>query len=389
MGRRRIIAFLAASFLAPSLAAPTRAAGEVPELSVRDVVKKASLSTVRIEIFDKAGDMIGVGSGFFIAPHLVLTNAHVVDDLYSMRIVLNAPKRRVDPRPTILKFDDEADLALLRTDRIDAPPLPIDAGVPVETGQAVVVYGNEYEGEFLASEGIVRAGLAEEIVLSAPIHSGHSGSPVLDGQGRVIGINSASYGSSGISNMGIAIPLPIVAKFMKKPDTPRSFPWAEESLLWPGLWKSIWGFVSRSGESLFGLGAGLFSLYLKVASILLFMFILWKILGFTKRALMWLASKTAQPASAGKTAMTHVALVVWLVALIVAVFSGFYILACLIGPDEDGGLTGPLAVFAISCAVFRVTKRYHRLNRPGRKDGAGKPSAAATRIRKEAGAPAE
>lgn len=341
------------------------------ELSVRDVVKKAAASVVYIDLFDKAGDRIGGGSGFFIAPHRVLTNAHVVDELYSMQVVLRAPQERVDRQPKILKFDNDVDLALLEVGRIDAPPLPIDTVVPVEAGQPVVVYGNDYEGAHLASEGIVRACLDEEIVLSAAIHPGHSGCPVLNMEGRVMGIVARSYTRSDVSNMGFAIPLSLIQKFMKKPDAPRSFPWAGESLFWPHQWKAIWGFVSGLFGRVFKLGFALFGLYLKAASIFLLGFIGWRIAKLVKKALKSRKAFRGAPAPAARPLVAYFAFAFSLINAAIAFLAGLGSLAFLNDADTSADALTPAAVSLVAAFLCYVCWPYYRHYRPRQKPRSG------------------
>jgi len=389
MSKGRASIFLAAFVTAISVGRPAQGGGGAQNLSVLDVVKKAALSVVRIEIFDTAGDLVGSGTGFFIAPHQVLTNAHVVDELYSLRVVLNSPKKKVDSQPRLLKYDQDADLALLLVERIDAPPLPrLDPAIQIEIGQPVVVYGNDYEGVALASEGIVRACLDDEIIHSAPSHGGHSGSPVLDMEGRVIGVNSASYYRSGIANMGSAIRLSVIEEFLKKSEAPKTFPLAGESRFWARQWKSISGFFSRVFGGLFDLGATLFSLYLKAASILMLIFLGWKSGGIVKKARRRLRAKQAGSVQRANPIMAYMALFVWLMALIVSIFISIFVLVRITEPGSALDLIRCVVALAISYSISYFARHYYRQNRPGRKGARSEPSALPGTAN-GAGAPAE
>lgn len=376
MNKGRVFIFLATFLWAFSMGAPAQGGSGSPDLSVLDVVKKAAQSVVKIEIFDKAGDLVSSGTGFFIAPNMVLTNAHVVEDLYSLQVVLNSPKKKSDPQPKLLKYDEDADLALLQVERIDAPSLPLlDPAVQIEIGQPVVVYGNDYDGMALASEGIVRACLDGEIVHSAPSHGGHSGSPVLDMEGRVIGINSASYYRSGMANMGLAIRLPVIEKFLKTPDTPRSFARAGESRFWARQWKSVSGFFSRVFGGLFDLGTTLFSLYLKAASILVMFILGWKTFGFIKKRRLRLRSKQADSAQRANPVMAYMAFFVWLMALSVSIFMSIFVLVWISEPGSARDLIGLIVALAISYSVSYFARHYYRQNRPGKRAVRPKPTA--------------
>lgn len=388
MNTKRTLFSLAAAVLSVALGTAARGDCAADELTVRDVVKKAAPSVVRIEVFDKAGDRVAQGTGFFIAPHLVLTNAHVVDEFYSLQVVLNSPRTGFELLPKILKCDEDADLALLRVEHIDAPPLPIDPGVKIEVGQAVVVYGNDFEGVPLASEGIVRACLDGEIVHSAPSHGGHSGSPILDMEGRVLGVNSGSYNRSGISNMGFAITPSVIVEFLKKPDAPRSLPWAGKSRFWARQWKRVSGFFSRVFRGVFDLGTSLFSFYLKGASILILAFLGWKAAEFLKKSRKRLKAKLAEPAVRANPVMAYMALTVWLISLIVSVFTLFLILVWVTETGAVGELAGYVVTLAISYPLYFYVRRYYRQNRPGKRAARPEP-ATSPGVRNGVGAAAE
>jgi len=380
----RSVAILSALLACALLPDVLRAEAAATDLSIPEIVRRAAQSVVSIDIYDKAGDLVSSGTGFFIAPHLVLTNAHVIEDSHSLSVSLLAPKKRTDRRPRLIKSDPEADLALLRVDQIDAPPLTLENDVPVEPGQRVVAYGNDYEGVPLVSEGIVRACLKEEIITSAPIHAGHSGSPLFDMQGRVIGIFTANYDPEDGENMSFAANLRAIAQFMKSPDVPRSFPVAGASLFWPRLWKGIAGFFEDLFGGIFDVGDALFELYLKIASVLILALLVLRIAGGLRGA--FKARKAA--ATDSRPVMAYLAFAVYVMTLICSVFLGLYVILALLIGEPLRVIVACAAVLAAACALCYFTRIYYRQHRPRKKARAKKGSAAAS-VRQEADRPAD
>ena len=136
----------------------------------------------------------GIGSGFRVsAEGSILTNDHVVRDCVEVRVSPDGPV-------TVAARDEAVDLAL-----IDGPPGPAAAfrqGRGVRRGADVVVVGYPLHGYLAAganvSKGIVAAlaGLNDnpgKIQITAPIHSGNSGGPVLDAAGNAVGVVMGSF----------------------------------------------------------------------------------------------------------------------------------------------------------------------------------------------------
>ena len=235
------------------------------KLSIEEIVQKIAPSVVTIMCFNRAGDSLGDGTGFVIGPSMVITCAHFIKDAYSIAIYHPRFVERIDSRPKILKIDTDVDLAILEALSIDSPPLIMEFDNEVKAGQPVVVIGNQWGGNQLVSEGIVRACGVKRIAFSAPIHSGHSGSPLLDMKGRVIGVcASSSYLSE---NMAFAVTLPTIEKFMNSEAKPKTLPLAGTSLFWPRLFKRVWTFTSGLFNRIFNAGEWLFFLFLKIASV--------------------------------------------------------------------------------------------------------------------------
>ncbi len=331
------------------------------ELTTQEIVAKLATSVVTIDVFDKAGYKVSQGTGFFIGPNLVLTNAHVVEGAFSMSVSLRV-LNKIDRQPRIEKIDEERDLALLHVEGIDVPALTLETGIQIMPGQPVVVYGNDYEGKHLVSEGIVRACLSDSIVFSAPIHEGHSGSPLLTKSGIVIGVSAAAFSKW---DMAFAIPVPLVEKFMKSPDSPRSFPIAGTSLFWPRLWKAVSGVFEAAFGWLFDLGRLLFSLYLKLASILLSGIILLKIGGFIKKTL---RDRKAVSGLEPKPISAYIAFAVWVIMLLISAVIGAVAIAFILDGEFNFSLILFGSALLVSSFLSYIARQYYKQHRAGKRD---------------------
>jgi serine protease Do len=149
------------------------------------------------------------GSGSIIDPSgLVVTNTHVVRGTEQITVVL-ADRRRF--RATVLASSREPDLALLRLEGgvSTFPTIPLGTGQVVLVGQRVFAIGNPFGLAGTLSTGIVSRIDRDRqwIQTDAAINPGNSGSPLLNSQGQLIGINTLIFtrGQSGVNNTGIGL----------------------------------------------------------------------------------------------------------------------------------------------------------------------------------------
>ncbi len=171
----------------PAPAAPAAAGFE-------DVADRAVRAAVRVE----AGG--NTGSGFFVAPDTVLTNAHVVPGAWSVTI------RRFDGSTraaNVAASSPEVDLAVLRVLNPDAtqPVLPLGSTSRVRSGQEVIAVGSPLgvlQGS--VTRGIVSAvrkvGGVTLVQTDAAINPGNSGGPLVTREGEVIGIATLTTASA-------------------------------------------------------------------------------------------------------------------------------------------------------------------------------------------------
>ncbi len=162
----------------------------------------------------------GSGSGSIIDTRgYVLTNNHVVEKAYKIYVNL-ADGTQFEGK--VVGTDPENDLAVLKFDPprgVELITVPFGESRNLRVGQKVLAIGNPFALERTLTVGIV-SGLGRPIQTSreniirdmiqtdASINPGNSGGPLLDAQGRMIGVNTMIYSPSGGSvGIGFAVPV--------------------------------------------------------------------------------------------------------------------------------------------------------------------------------------
>ena len=154
----------------------------------------------------------GLGTGFIIDPEgYIVTNNHVVAEADKIKVVLQDER---ELEATIVGRDPQTDLALIKvaSDK-DLPAVPLGKSADLEVGEWVVAIGNPFGLEHTVTAGIVSAKgrmigsgpYDDYIQTDASINPGNSGGPLLNMQGKVVGINTAIIASG--QGIGFAIPI--------------------------------------------------------------------------------------------------------------------------------------------------------------------------------------
>ncbi len=189
------------------------------------IIQQASSALVRVEIYGDQGGLKASGSGFaYESGARVVTNAHVVESAYyddSLRIVLLQP--HIDGseqlEAVILRFDRDLDLCILEPSApLSGVLLPAADAIP-ELTDFVWVLGFPLGQGFKATPGSIQAvqdvtGFGKMLDLSATVAPGSSGGPVLNAEGRVIGVASATILGY---NFNLAIPVRSLRSFTSGP----------------------------------------------------------------------------------------------------------------------------------------------------------------------------
>ena len=183
--------------------------------TAQQIAKKAFGSTVLLVMEDSNSQPIGLGSGFFVKPHQIATNLHVVEGAASGYAKLVGQKTKYDIRG-ISAIDKKRDLVILNVSAFGKQPLPLDDSDTVLVGETVYAVGNPHGLEGTFSQGIISSvrtvGTDKLLQLTAPISPGSSGGPVLNDRGNVIGVSVATF--RGGQNLNFAIPSNYVTKLV-------------------------------------------------------------------------------------------------------------------------------------------------------------------------------
>ena len=144
----------------------------------------------------------------------LLTNQHVIDAAVEVRVVL--PDQRVFPA-TVVGSDPRTDVAVLQIEGEGPFPFIQIERRPVKVGQVVVAVGSPFDFQSTVTTGIVsakgrrgleRGEIQDFIQTDAAVNPGNSGGPLLDLNGRVIGINTAIYSQGADQNSGVSFAIP-------------------------------------------------------------------------------------------------------------------------------------------------------------------------------------
>ncbi len=168
---------------------------------------------------------VSSGTGFVVAQDRVLTNQHVVDGCD--RILARTADGRWLAAVPPARVDAQLDLALLSIPGNPGPTVAFRGAPPVRRGEGVVAYGFPLAGLLSAdpklTQGVVNAlaGLRNDpnnFQVSAEVQPGNSGGPLLDMQGRVVGVVVAKLGEGvrNVDNVNFAIKGDAAKTFLRR-----------------------------------------------------------------------------------------------------------------------------------------------------------------------------
>jgi S1-C subfamily serine protease len=216
--------------------APPAATTPAKATNVADVYARVSAGVVFVQANSGRGQLpfpgggrAASGSGFVIdGDGHIITNDHVVQDATQYRVRFGAHGKPIVAK--LLGTDPSADLALLKIDPKDAgddlQPLPLGVSSTLHPGDTAIAIGSPFGLEGTVTSGIVSAlgrtitapngfAISNAVQTDAAINPGNSGGPLLDGQGRVIGVNSqiqTNGGSDQNSGVGFAVPVDAIKR---------------------------------------------------------------------------------------------------------------------------------------------------------------------------------
>jgi putative serine protease PepD len=194
-------------------------------LSAEELYDKSASSVVEIDVTASGGvgpfgdqQTQGEGSGFVIDKQgHIATNAHVVEGATSITVKFHDGSTATG---TLVGSDPSTDVAVVKVNVASSKlkPLTLADSSKVEPGEGVVAIGSPFGLDGTITAGIVSAvnrtitspnqsSIGGVIQTDAAINKGNSGGPLIDAQGKVIGINSQIEGDSG-GNVGVGFAVP-------------------------------------------------------------------------------------------------------------------------------------------------------------------------------------
>ena len=187
------------------------------ELRNMAVYKKCKDSVVQILAESSLSDS-GQGSGVILSSDgYIVTNKHVVGPGTDFSIVFFDAS---SARATLVGYDSLSDIAILKTEKEGLVPMELGSSEDLTVGQTLLAIGNPYGYTWSLTSGMVSgvermvststsaSVIPNMIQTDALINPGNSGGPLLDTQGRMVGLVSSIYSTSG-SAQGISFALPV------------------------------------------------------------------------------------------------------------------------------------------------------------------------------------
>lgn len=246
-------------FAMPMIAIFTFAIGVAGQLTPAQIADRSMRSTVQIRGLDGNNRVIQSGTGFIISSSgMIATNYHVVQGASSLQIEVNSGE--IYDNVFYVTSDPRRDIAILKIFAEGLRPLALGSDAEAGIGEKIYVMGNPLGQTNTFSDGIVSAKRTMEGVsllqITAPISSGSSGGPVMNGRGEVIGI--ATMGVRGGQNLNFAVPSRYIRPLLATGETPKRYtasvlPPSTGGLIEPPTTGRGSGVGSGSGS---GVGAG-------------------------------------------------------------------------------------------------------------------------------------
>ncbi len=179
--------------------------------TIIDAVEKVKTAVVKIELYKKDKNKEvpdGTGSGFlFSSDGFLFTNSHVVHNAEIIKVKLYDGSNRL---ATLIGEDPDTDLAILKISEADFTPAKLGDAEILKIGQLVIAIGNPLGFQHTVTAGVVSAlGRTLEgqtgrmmdsmIQTDAALNPGNSGGPLINTDGEVVGVNTATIrGAQGL-----------------------------------------------------------------------------------------------------------------------------------------------------------------------------------------------
>jgi S1-C subfamily serine protease len=176
--------------------------------TVTAAVRNASQAVAHVKVVKKIQDprsgktieQPGFGSGFVISSDgYIVTNHHVIENAVSVKVAFTDG---IELNPSLIGVDPSTDIAILKVYYADLSPLQFADSDLLEPGQIAIAIGNPLGLQHTVTAGVVSATgrtlranngrLIDDIIQTdAALNPGNSGGPLVNSEGRVIGVNTA------------------------------------------------------------------------------------------------------------------------------------------------------------------------------------------------------
>lgn len=213
------IVMLTPTSLPPPVLAEVSAAQQVAV----NIYKRVSASVVNVAVEGANPFQSGTGSGFvYDRQGYIISNNHVVAGGRTLIVTFSDGTRSP---AEVVGTDPDTDLAVLKVDVPELQLIPVELGDSdhLQVGEQAIAIGNPFGFERTMTVGVISGlgrvvpqetggsfqfSIANLIQTDAAVNPGNSGGPLLDVQGRVIGVNSFIFSETGVSSgVGFAIPV--------------------------------------------------------------------------------------------------------------------------------------------------------------------------------------
>lgn len=174
-------------------------------LSADPDIKEYKKSVVVIETED------GRGTGFSITSNgTIITNHHVVEGESSVTVAFSEQGLF---KAEVVDIYPEIDLAILEVNEENLPYLELAPETIIEQDEPVNFIGNPLRFQGIANEGTIIDYVRlsdwedEVVMIEAPVYRGNSGSPIINGDGQVIGVIFATLDHDEYGRVGLFVPI--------------------------------------------------------------------------------------------------------------------------------------------------------------------------------------
>ncbi len=209
---------------------------------MQELARQAREAVVVIHGHGRDRDSVGIGSGFLVSNEsLVATNLHVIGQGRPITVELADGTEKSVKR--VYAWDRGLDLAVLEIENTGLKPLPLGDSAKLLAGDSVVALGHPRGLRYSVVTGVV-SGIRniegrDLVQLAIPIEQGNSGGPVLDRDGRVIGLMTIK--SLVTRNLGFAVAVDHLKTLLAKPNSVPMEHWVAFTRLDSDVWQPRFG----------------------------------------------------------------------------------------------------------------------------------------------------